>query len=41
MTSETKERHDQILSGVPEGLDALVLSQLVREPLADGSPGQL
>ncbi|MDO9382925.1 MAG: transcription-repair coupling factor [Hyphomicrobiaceae bacterium] len=38
-TNETKERHDLILSGVPEGLDALVLSQLVREPLADGSPG--
>ncbi len=38
-TSETKERHDLILSGVPEGLDALVLSQLVREPLADGAPG--
>ena len=36
---ETEERHDLILSGVPEGLDALVLSQLVREPLSDGSPG--
>jgi transcription-repair coupling factor (superfamily II helicase) len=35
------EAKDLILSGVPEGLDALVLSQQVREPLIDGSPGLL
>ena len=39
--AETMDRQDLILSGVPEGLDALVLSNLLREPLPDGSPGLL
>lgn len=39
--AETMDRQDLILSGVPEGLDALVLANLLRDPLQDGLPGLL
>jgi transcription-repair coupling factor (superfamily II helicase) len=36
---DTLVRHDLILSGVPEGLDALVLARLTREAVSAAGPG--
>ena len=38
---DTQAKSQKTITGVPEGLDALVLAQLVNEAQSDGTPGTL